>query len=191
MKLGILGSGRGSNFVAIQEAILKGKLPAEIVVVISDRAEAGILEAARGFGLKALALPPSRFKTKLEPEIESELVSLLQKQAVDLVVLAGYMRVVKEPLLQAYPDRIVNIHPSLLPAFRGLEAWKQALVAKVPVTGCTVHWVNAEIDGGAILAQSKVPVQEDDTPETLHARIQEAEHELYPRVLADLAAQKN
>ncbi|MDE1170588.1 MAG: phosphoribosylglycinamide formyltransferase [Verrucomicrobium sp.] len=188
MRLGVLGSGKGSNFVAVQRAILDGRLPAEVAVVVSDRAEAGILDHARAFGLPAEALPPSRFKTKLEPELEEALVALLRRYEVEWVVLAGYMRVVKEPLLRAFPKRIVNIHPSLLPAFKGLEAWKQALAAGVPEAGCTVHEVNAEIDGGAILGQERVPVLPGDTAETLHARIQEAEHRLYPAVLAQLAA---
>jgi phosphoribosylglycinamide formyltransferase-1 len=189
MKLGVLGSGRGSNFVAIQEAIRAGRLAAEIVVVVSDHADAGILARAQEFGLKVVALPTSAFKTKLEPEIEQHLVTVLLQHQVELVVLAGYMRVIKEPMLQAFPNRIVNIHPSLLPAFKGLAAWRQALEAKVARTGCTVHWVNAQVDGGAILGQSEVAVEPNDTPETLHARIQRAEHELYPLVLAKLSAE--
>jgi phosphoribosylglycinamide formyltransferase-1 len=187
MKLGILGSGKGSNFVAIQQAILAGQVPAEVAVVISDHADAPILARAREFGLPALGLPPSRFKTKLEPEIEEELVAHLRRHGVDLVVLAGYMRVVKEPLLRAFPERIVNIHPSLLPAFKGLAAWEQALAAGVAETGCTVHTVNERIDDGAILGQERVPVLPGDTAETLHQRIHAAEHRLYPAILAKLA----
>ncbi len=187
MKLGVLGSGRGSNFIAIQQAILDGKLPAEVVVVVSDHAHAPIIERAREFGLPTAILPPSAFKTRLEPAIEEGLVSLLQRHRVDLVVLAGYMRVVKAPLLKAFPNRIVNIHPSLLPAFKGLHAWTQALDARVAETGCTVHRVNEAVDGGEILGQERVPVLAKDTPESLHARIQEAEHRLYPAILAQLA----
>lgn len=190
VKLGVLGSGKGSNFVALQKAISEGKVQAEVVVVISDHATAGILDHARRLGLPAVALPPSRFKTKLEPEIEAELVSLLKQHQVDVVILAGYMRVVKAPLLEAFPDRILNIHPSLLPAFKGLEAWKQALEAGVPKTGCTVHLVNAGVDEGEILMQREVPVLPGDTAETLHARIQVAEHELYPAALQQFI-QKN
>ncbi len=190
LKLGILGSGKGSNFVAIQEAIVLLNLDADIAVVVSDQPQAAILERARAFGLPTSVLPPSRFRTKLEPEIEELLVATLRRHKVDLVVLAGYMRVVKEPLLKAFPNRIVNIHPSLLPAFKGLEAWKQALEAGVPEAGCTVHWVNAEVDGGRILGQVKVPVLPGDTAEVLHARIQQAEHRLYPAVLQQLAAGK-
>ncbi len=189
MKLGVLGSGKGSNFVAIQQAILDGRLPAEISVVVSDDPKAKILERARTFGLPSAILPPSQFKTKLEPEIEQGLVAVLRRHGVQLVVLAGYMRVVKAPLLEAFPNRIVNIHPSLLPSFPGLKAWIQAIDARVTESGCTVHRVTPKIDSGEILGQAKVPVFPTDTPETLHSRIQEAEHWLYPSVLARLAAE--
>jgi phosphoribosylglycinamide formyltransferase-1 len=183
-RLAVLGSGKGSNFVALQEAILAGKLAAKIVLVISDLPDAAILTRAATFGLPTATLPPSPFRTKLNPEGEAALVEMLQKNAVEWVILAGYMRVVKEPLLSAFPNRIVNIHPSLLPAFKGLRAWEQALAAGVPETGCTVHFVNRDVDAGEIIAQQRVPVLPGDTPETLHARIQLAEHELYPVALA-------
>jgi phosphoribosylglycinamide formyltransferase-1 len=183
-RVAILGSGKGSNFVAIQEAIMAGKLNARIVLVASDLPDAVILAKAAAFGLPTAALVPSPFKTKLSPEGEIALVELLQKNAVEWVVLAGYMRVVKEPLLAAFPNRIINIHPSLLPMFKGLRAWEQALAAGVVETGCTVHFVNQDIDAGEIIAQHRVPILTDDTPETLHARIQVAEHELYPGALA-------
>jgi phosphoribosylglycinamide formyltransferase-1 len=183
-RLAVLGSGKGSNFVALQEAILAGKLDAQIVLVASDLPDAIILSRAAAFGLPAATLPPSPFRTKLSPEGEIALVELLRQHAVEWVILAGYMRVVKEPLLSAFPNRIINIHPSLLPAFKGLRAWEQALAASVPETGCTVHFVNRDIDAGEIIAQQRVPVLAGDTPETLHARIQVAEHELYPAALA-------
>jgi phosphoribosylglycinamide formyltransferase-1 len=185
-RLAVLGSGQGTNFVAIQKAIVDGRLDAEVALVVSDVPDAPILARAREFDLPAAALPPSPFRTKLGPDAEAALLELLQNAGVEWVVLAGYMRVVKEPLLSAFPDRIVNIHPSLLPAFRGLRAWEQALNAGVTETGCTVHYVNAEVDGGAIIAQSRVPVLPGDTPATLQARIQAAEHELFPRALQDL-----
>ena len=185
-RIAVLGSGRGSNFVALQEAILERRLDAEIVLVASDLPDAPILTRAAELGLPHLTLPPSPFKTKLSAEGEAALVAFLREHEVDWVVLAGYMRVVKQPLLDAFPNRIVNIHPSLLPAFKGLRAWEQALAAGVNETGCTVHFVNAEVDGGAIIAQSRVPVLSGDTPETLHARIQEAEHRLYPAALEKL-----
>ncbi len=183
-RLAVLGSGKGSNFVAIQEAILAGKLNARIVLVASDLPDAVILQRAESFGLPTATLLPSTFRTKLTPEGETALVKLLQDHAVDWVVLAGYMRVVKQPLLDAFPNRIINIHPSILPAFKGLHAWEQALTAGVKETGCTVHFVNQDIDAGKIIAQQRVPVLAGDTPETLHARIQIAEHELYPTALA-------
>ena len=187
LKLGILGSGKGSNFKAIAEAIGVGRLDAEVRIVLSDVEDAGILAFARERGLRAEFVAPGRFRTKLEPEAEARLVALLQEAEVDLVVLAGYMRMIKAPMLEAFPNRIINIHPSLLPKFPGLAAWKQALEAGAAVTGCTVHYVDGGMDTGPILAQSEVPVIPGDTAETLHARIQVAEHALYPAVLARLA----
>mgnify|MGYP006280004225 CR=1 FL=1 len=186
MRLGILGSGKGSNFRAIAEAISGGTLRAEVGVVVSDQPSAGILEYAKIIGVQAVALPESRFKTKLEPEIEQELVRILKDAQVDLVVLAGYMRMVKAPLLDAFEGRILNIHPSLLPAYPGLAAWKQALEAGERETGCSVHWVDAGMDTGEVIAQRRVPILAGDTAELLHARIQVAEHELYPAVLIEL-----
>ncbi|MCX6967267.1 MAG: phosphoribosylglycinamide formyltransferase [Verrucomicrobia bacterium] len=188
LKLGVLGSGKGSNFKAIAEAIDAGQLNAEVRIVLSDVEEAGILDYARARGLRAEFLAPGRFRTKLEPEAEARLVALLQEAQVELVVLAGYMRMIKAPMLEAFPNRIVNIHPSLLPHFPGIASWKQALDAGATVTGCTVHYVDGGMDTGPILAQSEVPVLPGDTAETLHARIQVAEHALYPAVLRQLAA---
>ena len=188
LKLGILGSGKGSNFRAIADAIAGGKLDAEVRVVISDVESAGILELARGRGMRAEFLAPGKFRTKLEPDAEQRLVDLLKNAGVEWVVLAGWMRMIKAPLLEAFPRRIINIHPSLLPAFPGLEAWKQALAAGATETGCTVHYVDAGMDTGEIIAQRTVPVLQSDSAETLHARIQIAEHALYPEVLARLAA---
>ncbi len=189
-RLAVLGSGKGSNFVALQEAILAGKLDAQIVLVISDLPDAVILSKAAAFGLPTATLPPSPFRTKLSPEGESALVELLRKNDIEWVVLAGYMRVVKEPLLNAFAGRIINIHPSLLPAFKGLRAWEQALLAGVKETGCTVHFVNQDVDAGEIIAQQRVPILPQDTPETLHARIQVAEHELYPDALAKVLSDR-
>jgi len=188
LRIGVLGSGKGSNFKAIAAAIEAGQIAAEVALVVSDMSDAGILDFAKECGIDARALPASKFKTKLEPEIESLLVKWLKEAGVELVVLAGYMRMIKAPLLEAFPSRIVNIHPSLLPNFPGLAAWKQALDAGADETGCTIHWVDEGMDTGAVIAQQKVPVLSDDTAETLHARIQVAEHELYPAVLAKLAS---
>lgn len=190
LKLGILGSGKGSNFVAIAKAIDAGQINAEVRIVLSDVEDAGILAFARERGLRAEFVNPGRFRTKMEPEAEARLVALLQEAGVELVVLAGYMRMIKAPMLEAFPNRIINIHPSLLPHFPGLAAWKQALEGGAATTGCTVHYVDGGMDTGPILAQSEVPVLASDTPETLHARIQVAEHALYPAVLARLAAEK-
>lgn len=189
-RLGVLGSGKGSNFVAIAEAIAKGLVPAEIAVVISDVEAAGILEAARERNLNARFLAPGKFRTKLDEEAERTYVGELQAARVDLLVLAGFMRVLKGEFLRAFEGRIVNIHPSLLPAFPGLEAWKQALDHGVKVTGCTVHFVDAGVDSGPIIGQQPVPVRDDDTAESLHQRIQAAEHELYPRCVAAIAQGK-
>jgi phosphoribosylglycinamide formyltransferase 1 len=188
LRLGVLGSGKGSNFEAIVRAIRSNSLNATIHLVLSDNPAARILEVARSLGIPAEALPPSNFRTKLEPEIETAAATQLAAAGVELVVLAGYMRLIKAPLLNRFPGRIVNIHPSLLPSFPGLEAWKQAWNAKVPNTGCTVHWVDAGMDTGKIIAQTTVPVLESDTPETLHARIQTAEHQLYPEAIAKIEA---
>ena len=183
LRLGILGSGKGTNCRAILERIQAGELQAKAAVVISDVFEAPILDIAREFGVPNAFLPPGHFKTRLEPQTEAQLVQLLRQAEVDLVILAGFMRVLKAPMLEAFPRRILNIHPSLLPKFPGLSAWSQALAAGEKVTGCTVHFVDEQIDHGTIIAQREVPILPNDTPETLHERIQVAERELYPEVI--------
>ena len=190
LRLGVLGSGKGSNFVVLAEAIRQGEIPAEIVLVASDLGDAPILALARERKLPVHACRRGAFRTKLEPEIERELAQALAEAGAELVVLAGYMRVLKAPLLERFSGRIINIHPSLLPSFPGLHAWDQALKARVTQTGCTVHWVNETVDGGSVICQVKVPVRTGDTPESLHARIQEAEHRLLPEVIGDLAKGK-
>jgi phosphoribosylglycinamide formyltransferase-1 len=187
-RFGVLGSGKGSNFRALAEAWKSGALGATPAIVLSDIEMAGILPLGREFGIPSHFVPPGPFRTKMTPEAEEELLRLLREAKVDFVVLAGFMRVIKAPLLEAFPGRILNIHPSLLPAFRGLEAWRQALEAGVPEAGCTVHLVDAGVDTGKILGQSHVPVLAGDTAESLHARIQVAEHELYPRIVREFAA---
>jgi phosphoribosylglycinamide formyltransferase-1 len=183
----VLGSGAGSNFVAIAEACATGKLPAQVALVLSDVPEAGILQRARERNIPARFVPPGKFRAKLDEEAERAYVEALQAAEVDLVALAGFMRVLKGQFLLAFAGRIVNIHPSLLPSFPGLEAWKQAQVYGVKVSGCTVHFVDAGVDSGPIIGQQAVPVLDDDTPESLHQRIHAAEHELYPRCLAAIA----
>lgn len=186
-RLGVLGSGKGSNFVAIADACRSGKIPAEVAIVLSDVADAGILARAHERGMPAQFIPPGKFRTKLDEEAERELVRILLAAKVDLIVLAGFMRVLKGDFLRAFEGRIVNVHPSLLPSFPGLEAWKQALDQGVKVTGCTVHFVDAGVDSGAIIGQQTVPVLDDDTAESLHVRIHAAEHELYPKCVAAIA----
>jgi len=186
-RLGILGSGKGSNFTAIAEGCAAGTIPAEIAVVLSDVGDAGILALARARNLPAQFIAPGKFRTKLEDEAERAFVKTLQGAGVHLIVLAGFMRVLKGEFLRAFEGRIVNVHPSLLPSFPGLEAWKQALDHGVKVAGCTVHFVDAGVDSGAIIGQQAVPVLDRDTPETLHARIHTAEHELYPKCVAAIA----
>src|SRR5437867_5433836 len=185
LRIGILGSGKGSNCRAILERIRSGILAAEARLVISDVLGAPILDIAREFGVANAYLPPGRFRTRLEPETEEQLVKMLRDAGVELVALAGFMRVLHEPMLKAFSRRIVNIHPSLLPKFPGLEAWKQALAAGEKVTGCTVHYLDEQIDHGQIIAQREVAILPADTPESLHERIQIAEHELYPAVIAE------
>ena len=182
-----MGSGKGSNFVAIADACASGKIPGRIAIVLSDVESARILDHARSRELEAKHIAPGKFRTKLDEDAERAYLEALRLARVDLVVLAGFMRVLKGEFLRAFENRIVNIHPSLLPSFPGLESWKQALDHGVKVTGCTVHFVDAGIDAGPIIGQQTVPVLDEDTPETLHERIQAAEHELYPRCVAGLA----
>ena len=187
LPIGILGSGKGSNCRAILERIRSGDLAAEARVVISDVLHAPILDIAREFSVADAYLPPGQLRTRLEPEVENELVNMLSEARVDLVVLAGFMRVLHAPMLKAFPRRIINIHPSLLPKFPGLKAWKQALAAGEEVSGCTVHYVDEKIDHGQIIAQREVRILPDDTAGSLHARIQMAERELYPVVIAEFS----
>jgi len=183
-KLGILGSGKGSNLVAIAEACRTGVVPAAVAIVLSDVAEAGILARAKERGIRAEFIRPGKFRTKLDEEAERAYIAALEQERVDLVVLAGFMRILKGDFLRAFAQRVVNIHPALLPSFPGLEAWRQALDYGVKFTGCTVHYVDQGVDTGPIIAQQTVPVRDGDTPATLHERIQEAERELYPAALA-------
>jgi len=184
LKIGVLGSGKGSNFRAILSEIQAGRLDAEAVLVMSDVEGAGILDLARGAGIPSHVIREPKFCTKLSPEVEADVAIRLQEAEVELVVLAGYMRMVKAPLLEEFPRRVINIHPSLLPAFPGLEAWRQALDAGVEKSGCTVHFVDAGMDTGEIIAQAEVPVLPGDTAESLHARIQVEEHKIFPSVVA-------
>jgi len=188
LRIGVLGSGSGTNCEAIIEACERGKIPGQVVIVLSDIADAKILARARKHGIPSKFIGPSQFKTKLEPELEMQMAVALCDADVELVALAGYMRVVKAPLLEAFAGRIINIHPALLPAFPGLKAWEQALAYGAKVTGCTVHFVDKGVDTGPMILQEAVPVLPGDTAESLHQRIQVVEHKLYPlavRLFAD------
>jgi len=178
--LGILLSGRGSNFEAIADNVASGKLNAKIAVVISNRADAPGIESARRRGLTALVIPS---KGKPREEHDREVVAALREHEVDLVCLAGYMRLLSPWFVQQFPNRILNIHPALLPAFPGLEAQKQAFDYGVKVSGCTVHFVDADLDHGAIILQKVVPVLDSDDQHTLAARILEQEHIAYSQAI--------
>ncbi|MGC4016351.1 MAG: phosphoribosylglycinamide formyltransferase [Luteolibacter sp.] len=188
MRLGILGSGSGSNMQAILDAIDAGTLDAEIALVLSDNPGAFILERAAKRGIATGIIDCGDFKTKFPDEVQAATAKQLHQAGVDIVCLAGFMRLVKQPLLDAFPDRILNIHPALLPAFPGVAAWKQAVEAGATESGCTVHYVDAGMDTGPSILQAKVPVLPDDTPETLHARIQVEEHRLYPEAIRVVAS---
>lgn len=183
LRLAVLGSGSGTNCQSIFNAIDDGRLDAEVVLVLSDHADARILERARLRGVPAEVMDCAGYKNKFPLEEQERVAQRLTELKVDLVCLAGFMRLVKEPLLRAFPNRILNIHPALLPNFPGVEAWTQALQAGAAQTGCTVHYVDAGMDSGEIIMQAFVPVLPDDTPETLHARIQVQEHILYPAAI--------
>ncbi|MGN0853078.1 MAG: phosphoribosylglycinamide formyltransferase [Kiritimatiellia bacterium] len=188
LKLGVLGSGSGSNMQAIVDAIETGGLDAEIRLVLADVPDAKILERAKRHGIPAQHLDCAPWKTKLEGPAEERCIRLLTDAGCDTVVLAGFMRIVKAKLLAAFPQRVLNVHPALLPAFPGVHSWTQALDYGCKVAGVTVHFVDAGTDSGPIIVQRCVPVLEDDTPETLHARIQEQEHLAFPEALRLLAA---
>lgn len=188
LKLGILGSGSGSNMQSIVDAIAKGELDAEIRLVLADVPDAKILDRGRTHGIPSRYLDCAPWKTKLEGPAEDRCIELLKEHGCDTVVLAGFMRIVKAKLLAAFPHRVLNIHPALLPAFPGIHSWTQALDYGCKVAGVTVHFVDAGTDSGPIIVQKAVPVLEDDTPETLHARIQEQEHLAFPEALRLLGA---
>jgi phosphoribosylglycinamide formyltransferase-1 len=177
MKIGILISGRGSNMLAIVQAVQSGFIPdSEVSVVISDKTSAEGLIKAKERGIETLFIGKNG---RIREEHDAEIVDELKKRDVELVCLAGYMRLLSENFVRSFPDRIVNIHPSLLPSFKGLDAQRQAIEYGVKVSGCTVHFVDESLDNGAIIAQKVVEVKDDDTPETLSKRILENEHALY------------
>jgi phosphoribosylglycinamide formyltransferase-1 len=182
--IGVLISGRGSNLQALIDAIADGMLDARIAVVISNRADAGGLERARAAGIESLVIDHRSFAPRAE--FDAAVARELRARAVDVVCLAGFMRLIGAPLLETFPNRILNIHPSLLPSFPGVDAQRQALEHGVKISGATVHLVTGELDGGPIVAQAAVPVREDDTADSLAARILIEEHRLYPLAVRTL-----
>ncbi|MGA1410250.1 MAG: phosphoribosylglycinamide formyltransferase [Prochlorotrichaceae cyanobacterium] len=185
LQLGVLASGSGSNFEAILTAIAQGHLQATVKVLVYNNPEAKVADRADRGGIPKVLLDHRTFARR--EDLDHAIVSVLQTHGVDWVVMAGWMRIVTPELINAYPQRIVNIHPSLLPAFKGIRAIEQALAAGVAIAGCTVHLVEPEVDSGRILMQAAVPVLPEDTPETLQARIQVQEHHIFPAALQRLA----
>ena len=176
-RIAVLLSGRGSNFEALADSVAAGRIPnAQIAVVVSNRENAPGLEKARQRGLEAVVIPS---KGRQREEYDREVVALLEAKQIDLVCLAGFMRLLSPYFVEHFRNRILNIHPALLPAFPGLEAQKQALEWGVKVSGCTVHFVDENLDAGPIVAQAVVPIRDDDTEETLSARILKEEHRIY------------
>jgi len=183
LKLGVLASGRGLNLEAIIQNIESGRLSAKIQVVISDHPDASALKRAREHEIEAVYLPPGKHKTYLDPDVEKSYVDCLIDHGVELVVLAGFMRVLKSHFLNSFQGKIMNIHPALLPSFRGLEAQRQALEYGVKYTGCTVHFVTEDIDGGPIILQAVVPILPGDTVEILSERVLKEEHRIYSEAI--------
>jgi phosphoribosylglycinamide formyltransferase 1 len=183
--LGVMASGSGSNFEAIARSIEQGNLNAQIAVLIHNKAGIKAIDIAQVRGIPTVLLDHRDYATR--EELDLAIVKTLQAYQVECVVMAGWMRVITQVLIDAFVDRVINIHPSLLPSFPGIRAIEQALAAKVKITGCTVHLVSLEVDAGPILVQAAVPVCPDDTPETLHARIQVQEHLILPQAIALLA----
>jgi phosphoribosylglycinamide formyltransferase-1 len=187
LRVGVLASGNGSNLQAVLDASRSGAIDVEVAVVVSDVPDAHALERARQAGVPALYIPPGPRRTRLSPEAEARYTEALESHGVDLVALAGFMRILHDDFLRRFSGRIVNIHPSLLPSFPGLDAQRQALEYGVKWTGATVHFVDAGVDTGPIVIQAAVPVRPDDTRDTLAARVLEEEHRIYPQALQLIA----
>jgi len=185
LKLGIMASGNGSNFEVIAQAIADGKINAQIQVLIYNNPGAKAAVRAENWGVEAVLLNHRDYKNR--EKFDSKVVQTLQQYDVEFVIMAGWMRLVTQMLIDAFPNRMINIHPSLLPSFKGVQAVEQALAAKVKITGCSVHLVSLEVDSGEILIQAAVPVLPDDTSETLHARIQVQEHRILPMAISLLS----
>jgi phosphoribosylglycinamide formyltransferase-1 len=188
LRVAVLGSGKGSNCQSIINAIASGALNARIVCVLSDVENAFILERARQNGIPAQFVSAEPHVTKLDGEGQARYIAILREHRTQVVALAGFMRIIKKGMLDAFPQRILNIHPSLLPAFPGVSSWKQALEYGAKIAGCTVHIVDSGTDTGPIVVQRSVPVLPGDTPDSLHARIQIEEHVAYPEALRLMAS---
>lgn len=187
MKVAILGSGRGSNARALLTAHKNGELPGvDIVLLLSDQPDALFLKLGEEFGIPSRYISAGKYRTRLSDDSEAEYVRQLNEAGVDLVVLAGFMRVLKSTFLNAWSSRMINLHPSLLPSFPGLASIRQAWDYGVKITGCTVHWVTAELDAGPIIDQESVRIEKNDTLETLEEKVHQAEHRLLPRVVKQL-----
>lgn len=187
LQLGIMASGSGTNFAAVAQAIADGKLNAEIKVLVYNNPNAKVKQRAEQYHIPAILIDHRQYSSR--EDLDREIVAVLQAYGADWIVMAGWMRIITQVLLDAYPHRVINIHPSLLPSFKGIRAIEQALKAQVKITGCTVHLVSLEVDSGEIIMQAAVPILSDDTLETLHVRIQQQEHLILPLAIA-LAASK-
>ncbi|MEM8829068.1 MAG: phosphoribosylglycinamide formyltransferase [Cyanobacteria bacterium P01_G01_bin.19] len=185
LQLGIMASGSGTNFEAVAKAIADGQLNAEIKVLIYNNPDAKAKERAKKYRVPAVLIDHRQYRQR--EDLDQKIVEVLNSYGVEWVIMAGWMRIVTQVLLDAYPNRAINIHPSLLPSFKGIKAIEQALAARVKITGCTVHLVSLEVDSGAILMQAAVPVLPDDTLESLHQRIQIQEHNILPRAIVLVA----
>ncbi len=186
LQLGVMASGSGTNMSAIANAIAEGKLNAEIKVLIYNNPQAKVKQRAEQYNIPTVLIDHRQYQKR--EDLDQKIVNVLQAYGVDWVVMAGWMRIITQVLLDGYPNRVINIHPSLLPSFKGIKAIEQALAAKVKITGCTVHLVSLEVDSGAIIMQAAVPILDDDTRDTLHARIQKQEHHILPQAIALVAS---
>jgi phosphoribosylglycinamide formyltransferase 1 len=182
LKIGVMASGSGTNFEAIARSIADGKLNAQISVLVYNNPDAKVRSRAEKWGVPAILLDHRQYKKR--EDLDRAIIKVFQANAIDLVVMAGWMRIITQVLLDAFPDRVINIHPSLLPSFKGIRAIEQALAAGVKITGCTVHFASLEVDSGGIIMQAAVPILPDDTFETLHERIQVQEHIILPQAIA-------
>ena len=189
LQLGVMASGSGTNFAAVAKAIAQGKLNAEIKVLIYNNPRAKVKERAEEYHIPSVLLDHRAYQSR--KDLDQKIVAVFKTYGVDWVIMAGWMRITTQVLLDGYPNRVINIHPSLLPSFKGIKAIEQALQAKVKITGCTVHLVSLEVDSGEIIMQAAVPVLSDDTLDTLHARIQVQEHQILPQAIAIAASQSS